>query len=135
MILHIYCACAETSIGTFITPGKCKRYTVCCFDCYHTEESQPLPPVTVGRVTVRTGRHGEILKMTQAIAWGREHVKALISKGLLHRNGTVVAEIDDTTSSLRPVARHRPGPRFLNDTFTRHHLAKMVCENVTVLNK
>ena len=23
----IYCACAETSIGTFITPEKCKRYT------------------------------------------------------------------------------------------------------------
>ena len=25
--LNIYCACSETSIGTFITPEKCKRYT------------------------------------------------------------------------------------------------------------
>ena len=31
---YIYRACAETSIGTFITPGKCKRYNVPHFRCY-----------------------------------------------------------------------------------------------------
>ena len=35
---YIYCACAETSFGTFIPPEKCKRYNVTCRlrrSCFH----------------------------------------------------------------------------------------------------